>query len=186
PRALRADLDDIASEHGGPAGQLVEFGGGRDAAAVGGKAAAKDVRDVHEVGRLANGTFHAGELADVLGRPQQLRVGVAYVESGEPAFAELADDGVAGQPVIDHAGQGAPIPMTGSLGGELAAFRARRAAAKEAKGKPSRTGSSRGKKVYGITDRGEQLFEELLAADNASNDDDRLFNLKLAFARYLP
>src|SRR5205085_9705184 len=64
----------------------------------------------------------------------------------------------------------------GSLGGELAAFRARRGATK----------GGRSKKVYGITDRGEKLFEELLAAENASTDDDRLFNLKLAFARYLP
>ena len=58
----------------------------------------------------------------------------------------------------------------------MAAFRARRGATK----------GGRSKKVYGITDRGEKLFEELLAAENASTDDDRLFNLKLAFARYLP
>jgi DNA-binding PadR family transcriptional regulator len=72
--------------------------------------------------------------------------------------------------------QGPPVPMTGSLGAELATFRARRPAA--------RTGRAR--KVYGITQRGHELFEELLAADSGSNDDDRLFNLKLAFARYLP
>src|SRR5207244_10639425 len=70
----------------------------------------------------------------------------------------------------------ARIPMTGSIGGEAAAFRARRAA----------TRGARGKKVYGITERGERLFEELLEADTLSADDDRGFNLKLAFARYLP
>lgn len=69
------------------------------------------------------------------------------------------------------------VPHTGSLGGELAAFRAR---------KPATARGGRGKKVYGITERGEQLFEELLAAENQSNDDDRIFNLRLAFARYLP
>ena len=68
------------------------------------------------------------------------------------------------------------IPMTGSLGGEAAAFRARLAA----------TRGTRGKKVYGITERGERLFEELLEAESVSGDDDRSFNLKLAFARYLP
>ena len=73
----------------------------------------------------------------------------------------------------------APIPMTGSLGGELLAFRARRAAARPTRG-------SRGKKVYGITERGEQLFAELLTTDSSSADDDRAFNLRLAFARYLP
>jgi len=69
-----------------------------------------------------------------------------------------------------------PIPMTGSMTGEAAAFRARR--------EPKRGG--RAKKVYGITARGEELFEELLAAESASGDDDRAFNMKLAFCRYLP
>jgi DNA-binding PadR family transcriptional regulator len=72
------------------------------------------------------------------------------------------------------------MPMTGSLGGELAAFAARRRAA----GKP--TPGGRKKKVYGITERGRELFDELLANDGPpSADDDRTFTLKLAFARYL-
>jgi DNA-binding PadR family transcriptional regulator len=73
-----------------------------------------------------------------------------------------------------------PIPMTGSLGGELAAFAARHRASVAARG------SGRTRKVYGITERGQQLFEELLAAESRSSDDDRTFTLKLAFARYLP
>jgi DNA-binding PadR family transcriptional regulator len=75
-----------------------------------------------------------------------------------------------------------PMPMTGSLGGELAAFRA------AARRRPTAPGG-RGKKVYGITDRGQELFEELLAGEvpaTAGIDDDRTFNLKLAFARFLP
>jgi DNA-binding PadR family transcriptional regulator len=66
--------------------------------------------------------------------------------------------------------------MTGSIAGEAAAFRARRSTTR-----PSRT-----RKVYAITPRGEALFEELLEADSASADDDRAFNLKLAFCRHLP
>ena len=72
-----------------------------------------------------------------------------------------------------------PIPMTGALTGELAAFRARRAATRDTRG-------SRNKKVYGITPRGEELFAELLLADSQSADDDRSFSLRLAFARHLP
>src|SRR5580698_3398026 len=45
-------------------------------------------------------------------------------------------------------------PPTGSLSGELAVLRARRHSA---------THSRRGKKVYRITDKGRQLFVELLA-----------------------
>jgi DNA-binding PadR family transcriptional regulator len=76
----------------------------------------------------------------------------------------------------ESSGGGSAVPMTGSLGGELAAFRARKTDGR----------GGRGKKVYAITERGEALFEELLAAESQSSDDDRVFNLRLAFARYLP
>ncbi|MEA2932341.1 MAG: hypothetical protein QOI56_1126 [Actinomycetota bacterium] len=72
-------------------------------------------------------------------------------------------------------------PMTGSIAGEAAAFRARRAAATSRRGEPR---SARTRKVYAITDRGQELFGELLEAE--VGDDDRAFNLKLAFCRFLP
>jgi DNA-binding PadR family transcriptional regulator len=90
-----------------------------------------------------------------------------------PALSRLEAAGAVR--VIEGGGEPDAIPMTGALTGELAAFRAR---------KPAR--GSRGKKVYGITQRGEQLFEELLAADNGTSEDERAFNLRLAFARFLP
>jgi DNA-binding PadR family transcriptional regulator len=71
----------------------------------------------------------------------------------------------------------APIPMTGSIAGEAAAFLARR--------QVRRTGG-RSRKVYGITEHGEDLFATLLAAETSNGDDERAFNLKLTFARYLP
>ena len=70
-----------------------------------------------------------------------------------------------------------PVPATGSLDGELAAYRASRRTTRR---------SGRSRKVYRITPRGHELFAELLAADNGAGDDDRLFNLRLAFARFLP
>ena len=117
-----------------------------------------------------------------------------------------------------------PIPMTGSLGGELAAFRLRAAGRlaglrsdradrsdrdrperadrdrperaererpereRPERDRPGAAGGRRGRtrKVYGITERGEQLFEELLATDDSAGDDERAFTLKLAFARHLP
>ena len=92
-----------------------------------------------------------------------------------PALARLETAGAVKAVEANEAGH-APIPMTGSMTGEAAAFRARR--------EPKHGG--RAKKVYGITERGEKLFEELLEADSASADDDRSFNLRLAFCRYLP
>jgi DNA-binding PadR family transcriptional regulator len=66
-------------------------------------------------------------------------------------------------------------PPTGSLSGELAVLRARRHSA---------THTRRGKKVYRITDKGRELFVQLLA-DGGSLDDARSFGLRLAFARHL-
>ncbi len=109
-------------------------------------------------------------LSDTLGVLSSVSFGSLY-----PALNRLETAGVV-RAVQGGDPGGAPIPMTGSLGGEAAAFRARRSSPR----------GSRGKKVYSITERGERLFEELLLADSQSGDDDRAFNLKLAFARYLP
>ncbi len=84
-------------------------------------------------------------------------------------------------PGADPAAAPPTIPMTGSIAGEAAAFRLGRSG-----GRRTEARSSRVRKVYRITARGEELFAELLAADSWSADDDRAFNLKLAFCRYLP
>ena len=126
------------------------------------------------LGLLKEQELHGYELkkrlGEALGPLSSVSFGSLY-----PALNRLEAAGAV-KAVEANEGTSTPIPMTGSLGGELAAFRARRAA----------TRGSRGKKVYGITERGHTLFEELLAAESQSDTDDRGFNLKLAFARYLP
>lgn len=112
------------------------------------------------------------QLVDRLGPLSSVSFGSLY-----PALARLEAAGAVKAIEAREAPAGAGIPMTGSLGGELAAFRARRSA----------TRGSRGKKVYGITPQGEALFEELLVAEaQGGADDDRAFGLKLTFARYIP
>jgi DNA-binding PadR family transcriptional regulator len=114
-------------------------------------------------------------LSDMLGPLSSVSFGSLY-----PALAKLEAAGAVKAVEANHATVPAPlIPMTGALTGELAAFRARRVVPRETKG-------GRSKKVYGITERGERLFAELLAAESHSAEDDRAFNLRLAFARYLP
>jgi DNA-binding PadR family transcriptional regulator len=126
------------------------------------------------LGLLKDQELHGYELkkrlAETLGPLSSVSFGSLY-----PALARLEAAGAV-KAVEASTLPAAPIPTTGSLTGEVAAFRARRNA----------TRGSRGKKVYGITPRGEQLFEELLAAESQAGDDDRAFHLKLAFARYLP
>jgi DNA-binding PadR family transcriptional regulator len=125
------------------------------------------------LGLLKEQELHGYELkkrlAETLGAGSGVSFGSLY-----PALARLEAAGAV--KAVEANDVGVLIPGTGSLGGELAAFRARKQG----------TRGSRGKKVYGITERGELLFDELLIADSASSDDERLFHLRLAFARYLP
>ncbi len=144
------------------------------------------------LGLLQEQELHGYELkkrlADTLGPFPSVSFGSLY-----PALARLEAAGAVAVVPLDERDLGgsggsggaagpAMIPMTGALSGERAAFRARaRAGGRERTGR-----GSRGKKVYAITERGRLLFHELLATGSRSTEDDRAFNLWLAFARYLP
>lgn len=127
------------------------------------------------LGLLQEQELHGYELKKRLGETLGPFSGASF-GSLYPALRRLEANGAVKAVEAREAAPARTTPMTGSLGGELAAFRARRGAT---------TAAGRGRKVYGITERGQELFEELLAADAAS-DDDRTFTLKLAFARFLP
>jgi DNA-binding PadR family transcriptional regulator len=78
--------------------------------------------------------------------------------------------------------------LTGSLAGERAAFRARLAVKAAGRTSPpgQRPGGSgtRGRKIYELTPRGEQLFGQLLAQED-QREDGKTFALRWAFAKYL-
>jgi DNA-binding PadR family transcriptional regulator len=77
------------------------------------------------------------------------------------------------------------IPLTGSLSGERAAYRARPgAAAAEASERRGQRGT-RSRKVYEITESGNALFEQLLGDSSDRAEDTKTFALKLVFARHL-
>jgi DNA-binding PadR family transcriptional regulator len=109
------------------------------------------------------------QLSDTLGFASGISFGSLY-----PALRRLEAAGAV--KAVEARETTEAIPLTGSLGGEIAVLKARKAVKR----------SSRGKKVYGITERGQALFVELLETESQSSDDDRVFNLRLAFARYLP
>lgn len=77
------------------------------------------------------------------------------------------------------------IPLSGSIAGERAAFRARLAAraATTARSAPG----TRGRKVYELTPRGEELFAALLTEEPTGRPggDDRSFVLRWSFARHM-
>ena len=106
------------------------------------------------------------QLVEITGPFARVSFGSLY-----PALARLEAQGAVR--AVD-APAAPPVPATGSLGAEIAAFKKRHVG----------TRSARGRKVYEVTDRGHELFEELLGG-NASVEDERGFGLRLAFARHL-
>ena len=130
------------------------------------------------LGLLKDQPLHGYELKKRLGETLGVLWGVSY-GSLYPALRRLERAGAIAivEPGTSAPGSDAPIPATGSIGGETAAARRRRLT------KPSR----RKRKQYGITEHGEALFAQLLGADAASNtDDEKAFALKFAFCRHLP
>jgi len=133
--------------------------------------------DLAILGLLHEQEMHGYEihrrLRDELGLFANISFGSLY-----PALSRL--EAARAVTVTESSGSAAsgPIPPTGSLGGERAGLRARRAG--------TTRGTKRSRKVYRITDHGRQLFDQLLDADEpAGTDDARSFGLRLAFARHL-
>ena len=130
--------------------------------------------DLAILGLLKEQELHGYELkkrlSELLGSRSSVSFGSLY-----PALARLEKAGFV--KAVEHNTAAAPTPMAGSLTGELAAFRARRLTGLAGK-------AGRGKKVYGITERGEARLVELLTAADVA--DDRTFALRVAFCRHLP
>jgi DNA-binding PadR family transcriptional regulator len=126
------------------------------------------------LGLLAEQPRHGYELkkrlSETLGPLWGISFGSLY-----PALRRLERGGEIEEVDEDAAtgGGAAGFVPTGSLTGDLAAARLRRRV------RPTR----RTRKAYRITDRGRQLFAELLTDE--AGDDERAFALKLSFCRYL-
>ena len=130
-----------------------------------------DVIELAILGVLKESELHGYELKkrlrEVLGPLSSVSFGSLY-----PALARLEAAGAVKAVEAADVTSMPAIPMTGSLTGEAAAFRPLAA----------RRPRARGKKVYGITDAGDAACASCIADPT---DDDRAFNLKLAFCRYL-
>ncbi len=131
--------------------------------------------DLAILGLLTEQELHGYELKKRLSELLTSRASISY-GSLYPALARLEGQGCV-KAVEERTAVPSP-PMSGSLVGELAAFRARVRESSLVKG------TGRGKKVYGITDLGRERLVELLADPDVS--DDREFTLRVAFARHLP
>jgi DNA-binding PadR family transcriptional regulator len=130
--------------------------------------------DLAILGLLTEQELHGYELKKRLG---ELLSGRASISFGSlyPALARLEAQGAV--KAVEQRTTVPTTPMTGSLAGELAAFKARVRQSGLAKS------AGRGKKVYGITEVGRERLVELLSDPDVS--DDRAFTLRVAFARHL-
>lgn len=130
--------------------------------------------DLAILGLLKEQPLHGYELKKRLGDTLGFLWGVSF-GSLYPALKRLERAGAI-EIVEPAATTGAPIPPTGSVKGELAAARARLL--------PKATRRTR--KQYRVTDRGNELFAELLGAEDApGSDEEKAFALKFAFCRHL-
>jgi len=133
--------------------------------------------DLAILGLLTEQELHGYELKKRLGELLTSRSSVSF-GSLYPALNRLEQQGCV-KAVEQRTAVPAPTaPMSGSLVGELAAFRARVRESGIVKG------TGRSKKVYGITEAGRERLQELLCSPDVS--DDRDFALRVAFARHLP
>jgi DNA-binding PadR family transcriptional regulator len=129
--------------------------------------------DLAILGLLTEQELHGYELKKRLGELLSSRASISF-GSLYPALARLEAQGAV--KAVEQRTAVPTAPMTGSLTGELAAFKARVRESSLVKG-------GRGKKVYGITDIGRERLVELLSDPDVS--DDRAFTLRVAFARHL-
>src|SRR6266540_1588407 len=111
--------------------------------------------DIAVLGLLKEQDLHGYELRKRLDELPGSRPTVSF-GSLYPALGRLERAGYV-KAVTFQTSPVPPAPMSGSLAGELAAFRALRRSSNGTGGKRG----SRGKKVYGITDRGEERLVEL-------------------------
>ncbi len=130
--------------------------------------------DLAILGLLEEQELHGYEirrrLREELGLVANVSFGSLY-----PALSRLERSGAV--VAVEDDRHASSVPMTGSLTGEWAALRARRASGGRGR---------RGRKVYRLTDEGHRQFAALLASEPHAGDDTRSFGLRLAFARYLP
>jgi DNA-binding PadR family transcriptional regulator len=129
------------------------------------------VLDLAILGLLKEQPLHGYELRKRLGESLGSMWGISY-GSLYPALRRLDREGAI--EIVEPGLTVIPIPATGSLDGDRAAARQRHT------GKTSR----RTRKAYRITERGDARLDELLLADDAS-DDERTFALKLVFCGHL-
>lgn len=128
--------------------------------------------DLAILGLLKEQDLHGYELRKRLAELPGARSAVVSFGSLYPALARLERGGLV-KAVEAHTRTDRPVPSSGSLTGELAAFRARHLPA----------AGGRSKKVYGITPRGEARLVELLTDPQPT--DERTFAVKVAFCRHL-
>lgn len=128
--------------------------------------------DLAILGLLKEQELHGYELRKRLGDLPGARASVISFGSLYPALARLERGGLV-KAVEANTRTDRPVPSSGSLAGEIAAFRARRL--------PPVGGRS--KKVYGITPTGAAQLLDLLR--DPAPVDERTFALKVAFCRHL-
>jgi DNA-binding PadR family transcriptional regulator len=134
------------------------------------------------LGLLDENDLHGYELrkrlTDLLGMHLAISFGSLY-----PALGRLERAGCVKAVTNRASGDLPAAPMSGSLTGELAAFKRQRQSRGDTGAGPARATGGRARKVYGITDTGRERLHALLV--DADLSDDRTFAVRVAFCHHL-
>jgi DNA-binding PadR family transcriptional regulator len=133
--------------------------------------------DLAVLGLLEENDLHGYELRKRLGELFGLRLAISF-GSLYPALGRLEKAALVKVVTSTPTASGPAAPMSGSLVGELAAFRSQRRSSSGSSGR-----GTRGRKVYGITGDGRRRLVEMLADPDVS--DDRSFPVRVAFCHHL-
>lgn len=101
PTAVDAGLHHVCVEVVGTAIELCKVGLCRHASAMCGKAGAEHIGDEHQLHLFTNRAGNTRRSAEILGSPNELRVGVAHLVATEPAAPIFVDERAPLKPVID-------------------------------------------------------------------------------------
>jgi hypothetical protein len=110
PPAFGTDLHHVTDQLFLPPAELLELGRRRRTAAVRRQVRAENVGDVNQALFLADRADLVQAHPDVASSPDQLRVGIADIETREASLVELLYDGVSSKRILDS--------PAGSRGGE--------------------------------------------------------------------
>ncbi len=101
PLASRTNLDHITGQFRAALCQLFNLNSRSDIVARRAQAISEDISNKYDFGVFADRAKLASRVTDPLGGPQELGMGIAYIEHRQPAVAVIANDRITDKAIVN-------------------------------------------------------------------------------------